>query len=71
MDAPEELELTDLTTDEYQSKVSGAFETAGSQGKITYLTEHGERVAVIAPVEAGEHYEQRMTVAVAGRHHRS
>jgi hypothetical protein len=70
VDAPNELVWGRLSDDDDSlAKIWDAVEAATRQGKITYLTEHGKRVAIIAPVEVGERYEEAMTVMVSGRHH--
>lgn len=37
-------------------------DAAADQDRITWLTEAGKRVAIIAPVEVGEFFEERMAV---------
>lgn len=76
MSEPLELDiakfLTDRSDEAYElSQVIGAVDNASDQDKITWLTTDGKRIAAVVPVEVAEYYEQRMTVAVAGRHHRS
>jgi hypothetical protein len=69
MDAPLELELTDLTTDEYQAQMTDAIDNAADQDNITWLVEKGKRVAAVVPVDVAARYEEAMTVMVSGRHH--
>ena len=69
MSAPNELELTDLTTEDYQAQMTDAIDNAADQGSITWLTEEGKRVAAVVPVDVAARYEEAMTVMVSGRHH--
>jgi hypothetical protein len=68
-----ELDLAELTADEYQSRVSDAIEAAASQDGITWLTEGGRRVAAIVPVDVAEHHGQVIAEVLAtpvGKRHR-
>jgi hypothetical protein len=53
-----ELDITELTTDEYQDKMAEAIEAASSQDKTVWLTENGNRIAAIVPVDVAEYHEK-------------
>jgi hypothetical protein len=73
MDAPLELDVTKFLTSrsDEEHELSQLLGAIGKtyEGKITYLTERGKRIAIIAPVEVGERYEEALTGKVSGRHH--
>ena len=69
MNTPLELELADLTTEDYQAQMTDTIDNASGQDKITYLTMCGKRIAAVVPVDVAARYEEAMTVMVSGRHH--
>jgi hypothetical protein len=54
----EELDLHELTADEYQEHISDAIDAASDQDKITWLTDGKKRIAAIVPVDVAEYHEQ-------------
>jgi hypothetical protein len=54
----EEIEITAGDGDELAEEVCNAVEAASSQDKITWVTDHGQRVAAIVPVDVAEAHEQ-------------
>lgn len=54
----EELDLRELTSDEYQARISDAIDNASDQDKITWLTSGTRRIAAIVPVDVAEYHEE-------------
>jgi hypothetical protein len=55
----EDLNIADLTTDEYQARMTDAIDAASDQNKITWLTgDSGRRIAAIVPVDVAEWHDR-------------
>jgi hypothetical protein len=63
----EELNLAELTTDEYEARVADAIDLASDQDKITWLTVGGKHIAAIVPVEVAEAHERMMAKVLAAQ----
>jgi hypothetical protein len=53
-----ELELSELTTDEYQAKMADTIDLASDQAEGTWLLYEGKRIAAVVPVDVAEWHEQ-------------
>lgn len=61
----EELDITELTADEYQARVTDAIDAASDQDRITWLADRGKRIAAIVPVDVAEYHEQMIADVLA------